>query len=91
MLLATLQSDDAAVAALGIVMMLVMVFFGLAFLVLFVYLQWRTVAKSGHPGALSLLWLVPLVNIVMPIWFAFSEWPIEREVKRLKGESRENA
>ena len=39
---------------------------------------WRIASKAGFSGALSLLLLIPLVNIVL-IWiFAFIRWPVER-------------
>jgi hypothetical protein len=38
---------------------------------------WRIFTKAGHPGALSLTMLIPMVNLVMLLWFAFSRWPIE--------------
>ena len=39
---------------------------------------WRIAKKAGYSGALSLLLLIPLVNIVV-IWiFAFAKWPVER-------------
>jgi hypothetical protein len=40
--------------------------------------------KSGNPPALSLLIMFPLVNVGLILWFAFAEWPIEREVKALR-------
>jgi hypothetical protein len=39
---------------------------------------WRIVSKAGFHGALSLLLLVPLVNIVMLWVFAFVPWPVEQ-------------
>ena len=39
---------------------------------------WRIVAKAGYAGALSLLLLVPLVNVVALFAFAFSTWPLEQ-------------
>lgn len=41
---------------------------------------WRIVAKTGHPGVLSLALMIPLVNIILWLYFAFSEWPIETEL-----------
>jgi hypothetical protein len=50
-------------------------------LVVFLVFQWpfwRIVRKAGYPGALSLLLLVPFVNIIV-IWvFAFVTWPTEK-------------
>jgi len=48
------------------------------FSVLFVVPVWRIVSKAGYSGALSLLGLIPLVNIVLLWVFAFSEWPTQR-------------
>ena len=49
----------------------------LFFIVLFQWPFWRIVRKAGFPGALSLLLLVPIVNVVV-IWvFAFIKWPVE--------------
>lgn len=42
---------------------------------------WRIVGKTGNSGALSLLFFIPFVNIGMLLFLAFSEWPIERELK----------
>lgn len=36
---------------------------------------WRIFSKAGYSGWLSLLMLVPIVNIVMLYFLAFSEWP----------------
>jgi len=45
---------------------------------------WRIVAKTGHPGALTLLFLIPAINLGMLFYLAFAEWPIERELKTLR-------
>ena len=39
---------------------------------------WRIFSKAGYPGALGLTALIPGVNLVVLLWFAFSTWPIER-------------
>lgn len=39
---------------------------------------WRICTKAGYPGPLSLLILVPLVNLVFLYVLAFSEWPSHR-------------
>jgi hypothetical protein len=46
---------------------------------------WRICAKTGHSGALAIGLLVPVVNIFIWLYLAFSQWPIERELERLKG------
>lgn len=39
---------------------------------------WRITSRSGRPGALSLLILIPLVNFVFLWWLAFSRWPSDK-------------
>ena len=36
---------------------------------------WRICAKAGYSGWLSLLLLVPVVNVVFIYFLGFSEWP----------------
>jgi surface polysaccharide O-acyltransferase-like enzyme len=62
--------------------------FWFVFVALFIfqmYCYWRVAQKSGYPGSYSLLLLIPLVNIVIMLMWVFSEWPIEAELKRLRG------
>lgn len=42
---------------------------------LFIIPTWRIAKRAGFPGALSLLLLVPFLNLIV-IWvFAFARWP----------------
>lgn len=41
---------------------------------IFVIPYWKIFSKAGFAGALSLLMLVPLVNLIMLYVIAFSEW-----------------
>ena len=40
--------------------------------------------KAGYHPAMGCLMFVPLVNVVMLFVLAFSEWPIERELRNLR-------
>lgn len=57
------------------------VWYWMVFFSLFVFYvpAWRIVSKAGFPGVLSLLLLVPVLNIVMLWVFAFVRWPVERD------------
>jgi hypothetical protein len=47
--------------------------------VVVIWLPWsRIFSKAGYSSWLSLAMFVPLVNIILLFWFAFSEWPIIR-------------
>jgi len=37
---------------------------------------WKICTKAGFAGALSLLMLVPIANIVLPFYIAFAQWPV---------------
>ena len=39
---------------------------------------WRILTKAGLPGPLALLMLVPVANIILPFYIAFTEWPVLR-------------
>jgi hypothetical protein len=43
--------------------------------VIFVIQLWRIVARTGHPGIMAILFLIPLVNIGVLWWLAYSKWP----------------
>ncbi|HXW52001.1 MAG TPA: hypothetical protein VEJ41_08425 [Candidatus Acidoferrales bacterium] len=58
-----------------------------AILLFSIYCWWRVAEKCGYPGPYSLLLLIPIVNLVVQLIWVFSEWPIETEVKRLRGAS----
>lgn len=40
--------------------------------------------KAGYNGLLGLLMMVPVVNVIMMLWFAFSEWPVVRQLREQK-------
>jgi hypothetical protein len=50
-------------------------------------IMWRICSKAGYPGALGLLVLVPIVNLILLIFLAFAKWPIERELEGYKHSS----
>jgi uncharacterized membrane protein YhaH (DUF805 family) len=72
-----------AVAAFGLVWMLVCI----GLLILSLVMNWKIAEKAGFSGAASLLMLIPLVNLIVFIYFAFTEWPIERALReaRIRG------
>ena len=52
---------------------------------LFVILPyWKIFSKAGFSGWLSLTLIVPILNIIMLFYLAFAEWPVRRELNRMK-------
>lgn len=45
---------------------------------------WRILKNAGLTPAIALGMLVPVVNVGVALWAAFTEWPILREIDRLK-------
>ncbi|OHB60171.1 MAG: hypothetical protein A2167_08195 [Planctomycetes bacterium RBG_13_46_10] len=41
-------------------------------------------SKAGYSWALGLLMLVPIANIIMAFFLAFADWPVCRELRKLK-------
>jgi hypothetical protein len=39
---------------------------------------WRICSRVGHSPLLSLLVLVPLINLIFIYWLAFAEWPSDK-------------
>ena len=56
-------------------------FLGLIVWMVFMVLIFK---KAGYSGLQTILLFVPLVNVIVFIWFALTEWPIEKELKSLK-------
>ncbi len=58
----------------------------LAIVVLFVVAYVKILTKAGYSGWWVLIGLVPLVGIVMFLVFAFSQWPVRRELEMLRAQ-----
>lgn len=79
---------DSTTSSAGAGLILFFVIFYIAIIAFFIYVWWRIFAKAGYSGARSLLLLVPIANIIIIIMFAFSEWPIQRELNQLRQMAR---
>jgi hypothetical protein len=61
-----------------------MLFISLVISVLVAVVYCKIYAKAGYPWAMGLLMLIPIVNLVMLLVLAFSEWPIQKQVRQLQ-------
>jgi hypothetical protein len=43
---------------------------------------WQIFKKAGFSPALSLLMIIPIINVVMVFYLAFATWPIYRQLQR---------
>ena len=46
---------------------------------------WKAAEKAGYSGALGLLMLVPLLNLVVVFAFGVADWPV---LRKLRGDER---
>lgn len=60
---------------------LVLLSFSLAYLVLSIWAHWTIARRAGYSGCLSLLLLVPCINLIAIVLFAFCRWPIQGNKK----------
>ena len=52
---------------------------------LFVLACCRVCAKTGYHSLLGLFLLLPGINVAVFMFLAFTPWPIERELRQLRG------
>ena len=79
----TPSSEEAARILGGVGLVSVIV--SIIVLVLMLWIWGRIFHKAGYSGWLALLFLVPLANVFVIIWFAFAQWPLERRAAGMGG------
>ena len=52
--------------------------------IVWVFLTVLIFRKAGYSGVQIILLFVPIVNLVLFVWFALTEWPIQKELRELK-------
>jgi uncharacterized membrane protein YhaH (DUF805 family) len=61
--------------------LLVFALFGLAIAAFMLWVWARIFSSAGYSGWMCLLMIVPLANIIWLLIFAFSKWPVVRELE----------
>jgi hypothetical protein len=67
------------------------VLFIIAIVVIGLVINWQIARKAGYKPAYSLLMMIPFVNFIMILIFAFSRWPVEQERDQLRALSVSHA
>jgi hypothetical protein len=49
--------------------------------VLTVVVWCKLFGKSGHSWGLGFLMLVPIANLILPLYLAFSDWPVLKKLR----------
>ncbi len=60
------------------------VLFAVAITILALVVYCKITAKAGYHWAWGLLMMVPIANLILLLYFAFAEWPIQRELRQLR-------
>ncbi len=71
----------------GFLMLLLIMFgffVGLIVVAIKVLIFCKIFSKAGYSWALGLLILVPIANIIMAFYLAFADWPVQKELRKLK-------
>ena len=58
---------------------------GLVLAVIFFIAYIQIIRRAGYSGWWVLVMFVPVLNVVMLLIFAYKEWPIQRELRELRG------
>ncbi len=66
---------NCGVGVLELLIILIICGFTIISAALTVIALWKICSKAGFNGALSLLMLLPIANIVLLLYIAFAEWP----------------
>jgi hypothetical protein len=78
---------DAAPVLVPLFVMFVF-FLALTAVALKILICCRIFAKAGYCWALGLLMLVPIADIIMAFVLAFSDWPIQKQLRLLQQQPR---
>jgi hypothetical protein len=62
----------------------IFLFLDLVFVIVAIVAATKILSKAGYSPWFALLLLVPLVNFVMILVFAFSDWPVDKELRRYR-------
>ena len=76
-----MSMDIIAFMSPGPMEMLVVLFISAFAFILPVIAFWKICSKAGFPGALGLLMIIPITNIILPLYLAFAEWPALKSEK----------
>lgn len=85
-----MQGQEVApvMGAMFVLFVLLGLFIALLVTILTVWIHCRIFSKAGYSWTLGLLMFVPVANIIMPFVLAFGDWPIYRELRRLRGQQQ---
>jgi hypothetical protein len=73
-----------AVPVFIILLILFGLFVGLICVAIKVLIFCKIFSKAGYNWALGLLMLVPIADIIVVFFLAFADWPVQKQLRKLK-------
>ncbi len=67
-----------------VLLIMFIVFIGLICAAIKVLIFCKISSRAGYSWALGLLMLVPIADIIMAFFIAFADWPIQKQLRKLK-------
>ena len=67
-----------------ILLMMFGILFGLIAVAIKVLIFCKISSRAGYSWALGLLMLVPIADIILAFFLAFADWPIQKQLRKLK-------
>jgi UPF0716 family protein affecting phage T7 exclusion len=83
-----MQFQPDAAPVFGAIFTIFMIFFVLILTIIQILAFCKIFSKAGFSWALGLLMLVPIANIIMFLFLAFADWPVQRELRSYKQQNR---
>ena len=78
------HSTHAAPGFLILLLIMFGFFVGLIAIAIKALIFCKIFSKAGYSWALGLLILVPIADIIMAFYLAFADWPVQKELRKLK-------
>jgi hypothetical protein len=78
------HSTHAAPGFLILLLIMFAFFVGLIAVAIKVLIFCKIFSKAGYSWALGLLILVPIADIIIAFYLAFADWPVQKELRKLK-------
>ena len=83
-----MQAHPNAAPVFGAIFIIFMILFALILTVIQILAFCKIFSKAGYSWALGLLILVPIANIIMFLFLAFADWPVQRELRSYRRQNQ---
>jgi len=68
----------------AVLLSMLIVFIVLVLIAIKLLIFCKIFSKAGYSWVLGLLIIIPIANVIMAFFLAFADWPVLRELRRLK-------